>query len=97
MKPEEGGVSWKAVVSGLGAVLLLLFAAWMTSMQGQVSAQQTKTDAVGATVGAQAADIAVIKEKLKNIEDRMKEQAERSEKANQKLDELLRKIPEKIK
>jgi uncharacterized protein HemX len=88
----QGGVTWKWLVGVLVGVLVIAGGAWATSMQAQVNRVDSKLDEASKNTSTQASDIAVIKERLRVIEDRMKEQQESAKETNKKLDELLRKI-----
>lgn len=82
-------VTWKWLVGILTTVLVLGAGAWATTMQAQVNDIKQEQRQATKDTGMQAADIAVIKEKLRTIEDRQKEQSEKTNETNRKLDELL--------
>lgn len=82
-------MTWKWLVGVMVGILVVGGGGWMNHMQGQVSDIRSKQEAAGKDASTQSADIAVIKEKLRTIEDRQKEAAEQSKDINRKLDELI--------
>lgn len=86
------GVTWKWVAIASVSVIGVAGGGWMTYMQAQVTDIRSKQDDANKNTGQQASDIAVIKEKLRVIEDNQKEQKENAKDVNRKLDELLQKV-----
>lgn len=84
------GPTWKWVAIASMALIGVAGGGWMTYMQAQTSENSRKLEDYNKNAGSQASDIAVIKEKLRVIEDRQKEQTEAAKETNRKLDELLR-------
>ena len=84
-------VTWKWVAGVTVSLLVLGGGGWLTNMQAQVSDMRNKHEEINRNESTQTADIAVIKEKLRVIEDRQKEQSEAIKETNHKLDELLNK------
>ena len=74
----NGSVSQKWLLGILVSIVLMGSAGWMTYVQGQVTTLQVHQAARGA-------DIEVIREKVKRLEEDVRD-------ANKKLDELLRRI-----
>ena len=84
------GPSWKWVAIASMTIIGVSGGGWMTYMQAQTTENSRKLEEYNKNSGTQASDIAVIKEKLRVIEERQKESAEASKETNRKLDELLR-------
>ena len=89
---QPAGVTWKWVAIASVSVIGVAGGGWMTYMQAQVTDIRGKQDDAKTSQGHQSEDIAVIKEKLRVIEDNQKEQKENAKDVNRKLDELLQKV-----
>ena len=78
---QQSGVTWKWLVGILAGVIMLGGGTWATTIQAQVADANKNT-------AAQAADIAVIKEKLRVIEENQKEERDARKATDKKLDEV---------
>lgn len=84
------GVTWKWLVSICFSILMLAGGGWMAFVQGQITDVKKDNEKRNETQATQTADIAVIKEQIKQLNEKGQRQEDNQKDMNRKLDELLR-------
>lgn len=87
---SNGSVTWKWVAATLAGILILGGGGWMTAMERRTQSIEEEQKNEAKERGSQGADISVIKEKLRRVEEDVKEIRDTSKDTNKKIDELLR-------
>lgn len=89
MQPQSDmTVTWKWVVSALLGLLTLTGGAVWSNLQGQVTDIKVKQESASQKDATTQSDVAVIKEKLRVIEENQREQRDATKEQSRKLDEL---------
>jgi hypothetical protein len=87
---EHSATLWKWMLGAMFSVIMLGGGAWVSYVQAQINDIRQQNERRNDAQASQGADIAVIKEKIRAIEQNVQETKEATRETSRKLDELIR-------